>query len=879
VNERDDGTRTDGESPTGGDTPAGSETQPARDTPAGGEAPAAREAPADGAAPAAGAAPGAAASPAARETPAGGEAPSAREAPADGAAPAAGAAPGAAASPAAAGARSRGPLARLRALPLAAKAGIGVAVLAVVVLLVALLSGGAGPLPTVTDPPVSLADPVPYDGRSPAQPPGPDQRVLVQLRRPALGALPDARSMGAQDQRAYVDSLKREARTLRSALQARGVVLRDVVAYYRVWNGFSATVRTRDLARLNSPGVRVRTVRRAYPASGEAVPVPGTPQLEQAGLGGQPPVAVLDTGVDSDALRGHADPGYDAVDRDRNPAPGRDPGGSPRRETSGTALAGVVAATGERVLPIRIASLRAVGGTVEASTTTDALLAGLEHAVDPNGDSDTSDHVPVALVGVNAPYAGFTNSPEAQAVEGAAGLGTLVVAPAGNEGAAAPGSGTIGSPASAREALAVGALSGDEPSPRVSIDGIGEAAVLAGDPPDSGTTAGPVEDTDPAVLGEVQTRIRGKVVIVRAGANPTAQAAAAAAVGASAVVLADPRERALPAMPAGRAAAPVIGVTGEAAEEVLELEPGSEIGFGETERAPSTDAPATVSPLTSQGPTAGGLPKPDLAAPGSAVTIGPGGGVAVAGGSAIAAARAAATAGRLARTRPELSPAQLRQALIAAADPAGLPPDRAGAGVLREPTASPGVVADPPTAVSGALDPVHVELSTAASTQVSLRATSGATVEPQTLNLTPGTPAEVSVRLDKPGITSGRLEALDGAGKTVASIPWLVRPDDVEPIEVGALEVSSGGRRVRFTLGSFKRGEKTSIQVAERVILDLVDEDGRILRNLTFPGGARELMPAEYAYTLPRGSLPDRDFKFRVRAWAPRQDEPTTRTS
>ena len=705
--------------------------------------------------------------------------------------------------------------------------------------------------------------------------------MLVQLRRPALGALPDARSMSAEEQRTYLDSLKREATTLRSALQARGVALRDVVAYYRVWNGFSATVSTRDLARLNSPGVRVRTVRRAYPASSEPVPVPGRPTLERAGLGGQPPVAVLDTGIDSDALRGHADPGYDAVDRDRDPAPGRDPGGSGRRETSGTALAGVVASTGERVLPIRIASLRAAGGTVEASTTTDQLLAGLEHAVDPNGDDDTSDHVPVALVGVNAPYAGFSNSPEAQAVEGAAGLGTLVVAPAGNEGAAAPGSGTIGSPASAREALAVGSLSGAEPSPRVAIEGIGEGAVLAGDPPPSGTTAGPVDDTDPAVLGKVQTRIRGKVVIVRAGDNPAAQAAAAAAVGASAVVLADPRERPLPALSAGRAAAPVIGVTGETAEDVLELKPGTEISFGETERAPRSDAPAAVrvSPFTSQGPSAGGLPKPDLAAPGSAVTIGPGSGVAVAGGSAIAAAQVAATAGRLARTRPELSPAQLRQAMIAASDPANLPPDRAGAGVLREPTASPGVTSNPPTAVSGALDPVRVELSAAASTQVALRATSGASVDPPTLNLTPGTPAPVSVRLNKPGITSGRLEALDAAGKPVASVPWLVRPDEVEPIKVGELAVSSGGRRVRFTLGSFERGEQTSVQVAERLILDLVDGKGNVLENLTFPGGARELMPAEYAYTLPRGSLPDGDFKFRVRAWAPRQDEPTTRTS
>ena len=138
--------------------------------------------------------------------------------------------------------------------------------------------------------------------------------------------------------------------------------------------------------------------------------------------------------------------------------------------------------------------------------TTDQLLAGIEHAVDPNGDGDTSDHVPVALVGVNSPYAGFTNSPEAEAVDGASGLGTLVVAPAGNEGAAAPGSGTIGSPASARDSLAVGALTGPEPQPRteLTLDGetLADAAVLAGDPPPDGQTAGPVTDTDTAALGQ-----------------------------------------------------------------------------------------------------------------------------------------------------------------------------------------------------------------------------------------------------------------------------------------------------------------------------------------------------------------------------------------
>ncbi len=67
--------------------------------------------------------------------------------------------------------------------------------------------------------------------------------MLVQFSRKPLGAARNARSMGADEQRKVIDSLKREAITTRSALAARGVVLRDVVAFYRVWNGFAATVR------------------------------------------------------------------------------------------------------------------------------------------------------------------------------------------------------------------------------------------------------------------------------------------------------------------------------------------------------------------------------------------------------------------------------------------------------------------------------------------------------------------------------------------------------------------------------------------------------------------------------------------------------------
>ena len=100
------------------------------------------------------------------------------------------------------------------------------------------------------------------------------------------------------------------------------------------------------------------------------------------------------------------------------------------------------------MLPIRVAGLQpaAQGTGLEDVAVSDTLLAGLERAVDPDGDGATDDHVPIAVVGVNSPYAGFERSPEAQAITGAADLGTLVIAPAGGEGAAAGASGTIGCP-------------------------------------------------------------------------------------------------------------------------------------------------------------------------------------------------------------------------------------------------------------------------------------------------------------------------------------------------------------------------------------------------------------------------------------------------
>ena len=243
----------------------------------------------------------------------------------------------------------------------------------------------------------SLGDATPYDGRSPREPSGAGTRVIVRLPRPSLGAA------GIRDpaaQRTYEQSLQDEGAALRSALAARGVRLSDVRTYTRTFNGFAATVRTGDLAELPSLGVRAQPVRRFYPATAEPARVRGLRAPDAAPPLGGASIAVLDTGVDlrHPLLDGSLDPGYDAVADDDDPARPR----RSRGETSGTALAGVLVAAGERVLPIRIAGAQATGqgqGTEDVAVT-DQLIAGLERAVDPDGDGATDDHVPVALIGV-----------------------------------------------------------------------------------------------------------------------------------------------------------------------------------------------------------------------------------------------------------------------------------------------------------------------------------------------------------------------------------------------------------------------------------------------------------------------------------------------
>ncbi|HEX2485108.1 MAG TPA: S8 family serine peptidase, partial [Myxococcota bacterium] len=312
------------------------------------------------------------------------------------------------------------------------------------------------------------------------------QRFLVVLDFPSLGDKVAAAGGVATD--------RQERRWTRQALLAQnlfvsrmavqGAQVQPDFKYTRVMNGFSALLDPRTVALLERAEevVGVFPVRAAFPAtvSGRVLsrrtfgPGAGT-RPDDLGLPGHDgrgvTIAVLDTGIDAAQpfLGGRILRGIDVVGGSENALPGPKPDGSGELERHGTELAGILVgaggpsglggvAIGASVLPIRVAGWQQdARGEWAVFARTDQLLAGLERAVDPNGDGDAHDAARIALVGVAAPFAAFADGPEARAAAGALKLDTLLVAPAGNDGPAGPGYGSVAGPGGAPAALTVGA--------------------------------------------------------------------------------------------------------------------------------------------------------------------------------------------------------------------------------------------------------------------------------------------------------------------------------------------------------------------------------------------------------------------------------------
>ncbi len=305
---------------------------------------------------------------------------------------------------------------------------------------------------------------------------------------------------------------------------------------------------------------------------------------------------------------------------------------------------------------------------------------------------------------------------------------------------------------------------------------------------------------------------------------------------------------------------------------------------------------AGIAPFSSRGPAAWGGAAPALAAPGAALTALAGGGGALAGGTAVAAARTAIAAARLARERPSASPRELEAALGAAAEPdPALPVRGAGAGALRPPPPAVAPVSAR-TVPPRRADPcpgqgacVRIRLTNPGATPAELALAllpdpgTRATLATPRLTIPPGgrREAELGIRSAGPGgLATGRLVARAQDGTTL-SHPFAQLVGKPATPRLGRLVLQRDDDRrvtgVRFALGAFDRGDPlttgTRIALTERLALTLTTTQGRVVRRLTPPGGARELLPGEYAYTLPADTLEaleETRYAFRAVAGSPR---------
>ena len=550
------------------------------------------------------------------------------------------------------------------------------------------------------------------------------QRMIVVLRTPSLATRVAAAGGLASEatQRRWHAAALAAQQQLIARLAVAGLRLRPEYTYSRVISGFSAPLDARAVALLQRfPEVEgVYPVRIAYPASISSL-APGSGARARLGLPGFTgrgvTVALLDTGVQlsHDYLAGAVLEGVDVVEGDDLAAAKPKPDDPAERERHGTELAGLVVGSGgpnglagvaenATVLPIRIAGWqRDVAGRWAVYSRTDQLIAGLERAVDPDGDGNVHDAARIAVVGVAEPYAAFGDSPAARAVAGALALDTLVVAPAGNDGPAGPHFGSVSGPGGAREALTVGA-SDDRRSTefvRATIRS-GLRVVFDGEVPLGGAlepshslvldiaAPGPRDQLLPPALGDVTpavsvadffdrngySRVAGRAALVPAGDTPDEAAAGAARAGAAAVVLHDTR------IPAGgigvdeRISVPVVSIPAGAAREALRLVRARERATIEIGARRERDNPEAggAAAFSSRGLAFDGGLKPEVIAPGVGLLTSHPGRTAdgqpafgTVSGSSAAAAVVGAAAALLAQARPDLDAAGLRGALVGTA--------------------------------------------------------------------------------------------------------------------------------------------------------------------------------------------------------------------
>src|SRR4051794_751676 len=790
------------------------------------------------------------------------------------------------------------------------------------------------------------------------------QRVLVVLRSLSMAERVALNGGVASEskEREWTRMALVAQRQLLSELSTQGIRPRIQFSYSRVLNGFSAPLDPGAIAVLeHRPEVAgVYPVRPAYPASvssmllgaeGVARGASSLPALRLPGYDGRGvTIALLDTGVDRahPYLRGRILPGVDLVGDDADTSAAPDPDGSNRLEQHGTEMAGILVgaggpggvngiAPGALVLPIRVAGWqRDKKGGSAVYARTDQLIAGLERAVDPNVDGDAHDAARVALIGEAASYAAFADSPEARAVQGAVNLDTLVVAPAGNDGPAGPGYGSVSSPGGAPAALTVGAadlrpVAEEVPvAVRVGLDLVLDrplplaGAVVAGHPLERELAAPRRGASGLRAFFDPKGRslMANRAALVDGGSDPQLAIEYAARAGASAVVVYGTQ---LPAGGLGVDEAvdiPVVSVPLRVAQSALASlqaheHPAVSIGLPSVVHNASDGG---IAPFSSRGLAFDGRVKPNLAAPGVALTTSEPGtnddgtpSFGTVNGSSPAAAVVAGAAAVLAQVRPGLRALDLKSLLAGKAHP--IPGESVtgqgsglvdlGASAAGEITADPGALAFGHAEGDGwhAEQEVAIRNVSSRTLLVRIRNTGAGGLElsskPRWMRLKPGghAPVTLSARLKGAPPAGGSAEGavlLVARGAGPLKLPWAItfgpqrqdlisavalsatsfKPSDLSPavlsLQIGRVVPAAAGAEVhpvaRLDVELWRGGERLGLLARLRDLLP-----GRVAIALTGRDPTGELLdPGRYRIRLvatptSTGPLTSRTIAFTIK--------------
>jgi hypothetical protein len=766
------------------------------------------------------------------------------------------------------------------------------------------------------------------------------QRVIVVLKAPSLAQRVERAGGEATDsqERQWTTAALAAQQQVLGTLAQHGVQARVDYYYSRVINGFSAALDSEAIALLErEPEVAgVYPVRVAYPAtissqllakSELARGAAHDPEIMLPGFDGRGvTIALLDTGVDraQPFLRGRVQDGINVLsDGDFHALAATKPDDATRLERHGTEMAGLLVgaggpeglagvATGASVLPIRVAGWQQdVSGGWAVYARTDQLIAGLERAVDPNEDGDAHDAARIALVPLAAPYAAFSDAPDARAVEGALDLDTLVVAPAGNDGPAGPAFGSLSSPGSAPDALSVGAADLRSETEevrvvvRVALDVLVDRLLpLAGAvlptharelalaaPHERSSKASPGGFLAPPSLNSFFNRaglsmVAGRAALVRAGDDPVTAVENAARAGAAAVVL---YGTAIPAGGLGldeTVPVPVVAVPDDVARTALDAlaagrHPALSLGASRVARNGTGGGTA---PFSSRGLSFDWRVRPDLLGPGVALmTSEPSAaedGTAAYGtvnGSSAAAATVAGAAALLAQARPDLDARALRSMLAGYALPfedgsvttQGTGLVDVGAAAAAELAADPTSLAFGPAARTNWRSVQNLTIRSLSSRRLELRValpqTGGAglalTASPDRFRLPPGGKVVIHLKASfqgtpTPGPAAGGTIQIGSRSTLPLRIPWVIpfgrdsRPllSNVRLSKQSFKPSDTTPAVLSFRAGGLTRGQDgTEVHPVGRLDMVLTSSSGNHLGLLV---RMRDLLPGSYAFGL-----------------------------